>query len=290
LKYIPPDEPRASGVLRGEGEKELLDRLVNPPRRLILPASSASYSRSTRTVQALPTDGTLSTTNLVQISNTGDEPWRYICNLEITKSDGGLLGGTGWLLGLPGTNKQIVVTAGHCVFQKDVNDWAYSIKVTPARNITSEPYQHQVVMDGMVTVEGWKKNFQPVSDYGAILLPQPFSAGSFGCQAIGAANLSALLVSVAGYPVHPDTGDATYGSLWGEAHYLQPVANDDRQLVYKVSVREGISGGPVFVTSQGERIVVGIQNYESFDDTTAYATRITQSVFDHLKAWLDQAG
>jgi V8-like Glu-specific endopeptidase len=286
LAYIAPGAPPAAG-LRGDGEPEFLERIRRAygpdAARPLQPASSASYPARAAAAggqrRNRATQGDLSPNALTRIFNTGNDPWRHICDLIITTSDGRKLGGTGWLIG-----PRTVITAGHCVFQRDVNNWAYSIQVIPARDIDSAPYSSQVVNDGMNSVEGWTKNFQEESDYGALILPQPFAAGSFGCQPFAAADLSKLLVSVAGYPTTPPAG-AAYGSLWGEAHFLQPVGDDDRQLFYEVDVLEGMSGGPVFATVNAERFVVGIQNYESADDRFALATRITPSVFDQLNAW-----
>lgn len=64
----------------------------------------------------------------VRISQTALLPWRMICALRITGSNGVRAVGTGWLIG-----PRTLVTAGHCVHHPDLGGWAARIEVSAGR-------------------------------------------------------------------------------------------------------------------------------------------------------------
>ena len=75
----------------------------------------------------------------VQVTATAVVPWRWICQLIITYSNGSRARGTGWFIG-PHT----VMTAGHCVHSAANGGWAREIEVIPGMNAASRPFGSQV--------------------------------------------------------------------------------------------------------------------------------------------------
>ena len=74
-------------------------------------------------------DGIIGMDNRVRITNTTDSPYRNICCLEITFPDGKTYMGSGVLVYF-----DVMLTAGHCVYNEEYGGWATSIKITPGRN------------------------------------------------------------------------------------------------------------------------------------------------------------
>jgi V8-like Glu-specific endopeptidase len=221
----------------------------------------------------------ISTDHLTQILDTTLQPWRFLVNLTIYMPTGEPLGGSGWLLG-----PRTVITAGHCVFNRGLNSWASRVEVRVARNGSVEPYPPPLTVSGtgLQSVEGWVNDDQEVSDIGALILPQPVSAGWFGIDSsLTDAQLDSVLISVGGYP-KLQSGDAS--TMWAESHYIAQVTED--RLYYAVATVEGMSGGPVFLTDQsGNRFAVGIHNYLSFDNQFGIATRINPVIAGYLAQW-----
>jgi V8-like Glu-specific endopeptidase len=282
LRYIPADAPPPAEGLRGYGEPELIPALLRQqaaPPAGVLSAWSASYGERAIGGRNRPTAANgVSSEHLTQILDTTSQPWRFLVNLTTFMPTGQALGGSGWLLG-----PRTVITAGHNVFSRMLNSWANRVEVRVARNGTSEPYPVQAVSGSeLQSVEGWVNDGQEASDFGALILPQPVSAGSFGIDTgITDAQLNSVLIAVAGYPLLQSD---TWGTLWAEAHFIAQATED--RLYYAVATVEGMSGGPVFLTDQnGARFVVGIHNYLSSDNQFGIATRVNPLVANYLAQW-----
>ena len=278
--YVPEGAPRGRRV-RGEADPNLLPHLIErergPHPPVLLPAWAASYpvpSRMTFVLRGLELAGA---EGLAPIPDTLVAPYRHLCNLVIQPAaDTRPLGGTGWLIG-----PRTIVTAGHCVYQRNYGDWADNIRVSFARN-GNDVHPPVTVRAGFKSVEGWTVYGREESDIGAIALPEPVDFGSFGCKVLGNEDLDGLLIGVAGYPVRPPAGP--YGSPWGEMDYVTRVWGE--RIGFPVFSLEGMSGGPVYVTLGGKPYVVGILNYQSGSEPDiALATRVTREVFDILKGW-----
>jgi len=69
-----------------------------------------------------------------QIHNTGLFPWCSIASLLIQFPRGTVIG-TAWLVA-----RNVVVTAGHCVYDSRYEGWAVNAQVVPGRNGNSAPF------------------------------------------------------------------------------------------------------------------------------------------------------
>jgi glutamyl endopeptidase len=212
----------------------------------------------------------------VQITNTDDEPWRFICSLAITAQNGGGWVGTGWMV-----SPRLVLTAGHVVFLFEDSGgpgaWAQQIEVCPRRNGDYKPYSF--VSTNFRSVTGWTQNKDSRYDYGAILLSESYP-WFFGYESDADATLQQATVNVYGYPA-----DKTPGTLWGHQRKLMQVM--PQQLKYHISTFGGQSGCPVFLTQGTDNSGVGI--HTSGDQTGNFATRINDEVFDQIEKWKKEA-
>lgn len=224
----------------------------------------------------------------VQIADTTAVPWRCICHLEITYDSGAVGLGSGWLAGA-----RVVVTAGHCLHDRENRRKAKSIRVIPGRNGPSAPYGY-VVADTFYVPDPWIKLASQAEaaafDYGVIELPsvevenEQFGTriGFFGMRAYSGAaaekDLQMLMINNAGYPFE---ADKPYGTLWFNAGRVSSVR--PAFLEYMIDTEGGQSGSPVFVfdSFRNERQVVAIHTTGDFVNR---GLRITDAVFD----WISQ--
>ena len=207
----------------------------------------------------------------VRISPATAIPWRWICELIITMSDGAGFRGTGWFIG-----PKCVMTAGHCVFGKANGGWARRIEVIPGMDGTSRPFG-SAVGTTFRSVSGWTNNADPNFDYGAIILPTPLgnTTGFFGFASLSDASLNGLLVNNSGYP-----GDKPFGTQWFNAGRVSQVAA--RKIYYMLDTFGGQSGSPTWRFLIGQRHAVGVHAYGGCPNSS---TRIVQPVFDNMMAW-----
>ncbi len=209
-----------------------------------------------------------------QVMLTTTFPWRCICALMITASDGSRWVGSGWLAG-----PRLVVTAGHCVYLQGHGGWARQVEVYPGRN-GADTSLGAFTSTELRSVTGWTDQKSALFDYGAIILPKLPGLGWFAYGVYDTADLNNLIVNVFGYPA-----DKPLGTLWGTSRRLQQVI--PQKLVYNLSTYGGQSGCPVFDKNGEQRTVLGIHNYGDFSGNSA--TRITDAVFDDIEAWKAEA-
>lgn len=218
-----------------------------------------------------------------QVKNYLRFPNRAIASIKFTLSDGDYLC-TAFFIG-PDT----LVTAGHCVYDPYLNEWASKIVVFPGRNVNRMPFG-KANSKKLYSTQCWVENEAPECDYGAIKIDKPlgYTVGWFGIGWKG--RDSALLnhtVNVRGYP-----GDKNpYGSLWTMAGPLEQLTR--RQVGYSIDTYAGQSGSPVYGEMQfGEGkckpCALGVHAYgEGVYPfiTRNSGARITKSVFENLVTW-----
>jgi len=218
----------------------------------------------------------------VRILDTDLDPWRMICNLEITGPLGRFVG-TGWFAG-----PRTVITAGHCVSAPMMGGNATSIRVTPGRNVGAIQYGSKVSTSFSAT-NLWYQNQDPDFDIGCIHLAEPFDPipGWFTIESMDPAELEGYLINVAGYP-----GDKGGDKMYHHAN--QVLTTSDRRLFYNVDTMGGQSGGPAWVhkSENGPPVVVGIHAYgegatpANFNIEANSAPRIIPEVFDLIQGWV----
>lgn len=208
------------------------------------------------------------------IRETTKIPWRRICALRISMSNGAVFRGSGFFIG-----PRVLATAGHCVYMHNQGGWARRIEVIPGCDGSTRPFGETMATTFRST-NGWIQDRKPECDYGCIVLPaNAFSGqslGSFGFAALSNSDLLAMPVVVAGYP-----GDKPFAELWGMA--MKVKAATALQLIYDIDTVGGQSGCPVYVKKADKRYVVGIHNYGAATGNSA--TRITSAVFNNLQQW-----
>lgn len=218
----------------------------------------------------------------VRVNATTQVPWSANCQLIIDMGDSGSARGTGWLLG-----PQIVITAGHCVFDPDSGEFFDSVEVIAGMNGPQRPFGSQrVARQKLRASEAWKQSGSMAADYGAIILDRPFESPSgvqpatFGVAVLSDLELESLNVNTAGYP-----GDRPLGQQWFNGGRIRSVS--PTRLSYMIDTVGGQSGSAVWRRlANGQRQAIGIHNYGGCPNR---CTRITSQVFSDLRAWRDES-
>ncbi len=96
----------------------------------------------------------------IRISPATNIPWRWICQLIITKADASQSRCTGWFIG-----PRTVITSGHCVYSHSANGWAQKIEVFPGMDENEAPFGSQVATS-FRSVKGWTEEDDDDFDYG----------------------------------------------------------------------------------------------------------------------------
>jgi V8-like Glu-specific endopeptidase len=223
----------------------------------------------------------------VLVADTTGIPWRCICHLEITYETGAVGLGSGWLV-----SQDTVVTAAHCLFDREGKRRARTVRVIPGRSGASAPYGF-FVSKHVDWPEEWEKSRDSTSaeryDFGIVKLevenlrdePIGQRLGYFGLRVYDKAqvkDLEMLIVNNAGYPYEPDK---PYGTLWFNAGRVSSVG--EAFIEYMIDTEGGQSGSPIFFfdKSTNSRLVVAIHTTGSFVNR---GMRITRDVFD----WISQ--
>jgi glutamyl endopeptidase len=180
---------------------------------------------------------------------------------------------TGWMIG-----KDTVATAGHCVHTGGSSGaWRTSFKVYPGYTGSSAPYGYCTARR-LHSVTGWTQSGNADYDYGAIKLNCTVgnTVGWFGFRWRGTGFLNYPTI-ITGYP-----GDKP-STQWMSADKVR--SQTTYRIFYKNDTQGGMSGSPVWYEDGAGPYGIGIHTYSQ--STTNSGTRITEAVFNNLKAWRD---
>lgn len=212
-----------------------------------------------------------------RVLDTSFDPWRKICALKITAEDGSPFIGTGWIAG-----PRLIVTAGHCVFNRVYNGWMKSIEVIPGLDGDTEPFG-RYHSTHFCSMERWITAGDENYDIGAIVLSENLdsSLGSFSFGFHPDPNLTDQMVNISGYPI------STVGEE--QMHHSNRIcAVTDHKLYYDVDTEGGQSGSPIWLYPNdiATPVVVGIHSNGAGRSLRANSgVRITPVLADKISEW-----
>lgn len=212
-----------------------------------------------------------------RVLDTSFDPWRKICALEITARDGTPFIGTGWVAG-----PRLIITAGHCVFNKVYDGWMENIEIIPGRDGQLEPFGRYKAKS-FRTMERWCSAGDENYDIGAIILSNDLdsSLGSFAFGFYPEARLKSQMVNISGYPIC-NVGEE-------QMHHSNRVCEvTDHKLYYDVDTEGGQSGSPIWFYPDDdlEPVVIGVHSNGAGRTLNANSgVRITPALLDILSEW-----
>ena len=212
-----------------------------------------------------------------QITNTAGYPWRAHASLRITAADNSVWIGTGWFVG-----PRLLVTAGHVVYIKNSgvagrDGWVQKIVVMPGRNGGTLPFG-SATTSNFWSVVGWATDGDGEYDYGAIVLGESLGDRTGWLGFGNWPSLDGVHANISGYP-----GDKPAGTQWYAARTIDSAST--RKVFYDIDTAGGQSGSAVYRFANGSRYGIAIHAYGGA--TVNSGTRISQPVFNNIKAWKD---
>jgi glutamyl endopeptidase len=219
------------------------------------------------------------------ISDPSVYPWRVNCKLRIS-AYGHLYGGSGVLI-----DSKHVLTAGHCVFNRDSDTWVDQIEAVPGMDSTDWPYGSALSVS-MMAWTGWTVYDDWNHDMGVVELDRPVGALTQWHGFAYSADDNFYLTNTfhnAGYPgLAPYNGIHMwywYGTYDSTSPYIV--------YIYNTIPLGGMSGSGAYHISSGVRYVYTILShgwswYEGFIRVTDQKyTDIANYIASHRPATLD---
>jgi V8-like Glu-specific endopeptidase len=223
-----------------------------------------------------------------RITNTRAYPFRTI----------GFLGGgcSGTLVG-----RRHVLTAGHCLYDPEKNQWKTVPAFWPGQNGQSSPYGKAKVVR-LVSIMGWTREHDWNFDIGMAVLGADIG-DTVGWMSFGWERpLPLYNINLIGYP-----SDKERFTMW---HSYCPIEKaTELKLSYKCAQVPGNSGGPIYVHWPNKNLnrIIGVASHEQINGSSGFregeiqhypananvdldngGTLIDKIKFETLKGWMEQ--
>ncbi len=233
----------------------------------------------TASSEPLPIGALFGSDDRVRVQKTTNPKYRVHGRLEMTFPNGEQYVGSGTMV-----NHRHVLTAGHCLYDIETEQWATSIKFTAAKDGNSSPISPAYATH-LVTVKGWKDYKDSKYDMGMLILNRDVGeeTGWFGLSTDTDSTLKRQPVNVTGYP-----GEKMFPEMWTMSGSIQNVTEE--QFTYTLDTTGGQSGSGVW--TQFSNIpgyyCVGIHT-SGIQDQYNTATRISRGKFNSLVSWINRS-
>lgn len=210
----------------------------------------------------------------ILITATTTYPWRAQAKLLVTFANGKTAGCSGTLI-----QAKYLLTAGHCVHNKDYGGWYTKIEVVPGLNGTYKPYGSAFATYAR-TYQGWIKSQNSNYDMALVTLDKSIgnTTGWLGYKYYSTIN--GVTGNIAGYP-----GDKGGLKLY---YHSGPIASSTAQRVsYSIDTYGGQSGSAVYRITDGKRYVFAVHtNGTGGSVTTNSGTRLDSAKVGNITSWI----
>ena len=199
----------------------------------------------------------------MQVDPMTSPPYSWICVLTIESFTGKRYVGSGFKIHLPGVNRTVVVTSGHCTYIKDNGAFANKITVKFPGRAPIEVGQMDLYASPDYVQDG-----NADYDYALILLPGPGDCDEgFGWSAcVDDIELNNRIVTNCGYPA-----DKPPGSMWITGGKILEYTS--KRIFYMNDMYSGESGSPVYTWHSGSWTVLGVHSYGGCPNSAPRFTR-----------------
>lgn len=181
-----------------------------------------------------------------------------------------------------------VLTAAHCVFDRDTRSWQKSWTFAANRlSSNNNPYGVATSWSWVTTFNGWTSGGGNFWVYDLAVVQFADAQAGYG-KATGWLGMewvssSRGVLNTAGYP-----GDKPSGTYWYTSCQVTDTNGNDGAITHSCDIFGGQSGSPVFVTKNGNTYVRGVVSYEVISGRTPIrnvAAEVTSSLYNTLLGW-----
>ena len=262
-KWLPIVPPEPVGRPLDEDAEQDIELLIYDVKTKKTKKILKNFTKSDKTTLKLPgSQGSLPSElvpesvfppdNRVLISPTTDYPWRTICKLWMYFPSSGWSMGSGFII-----DNYHVLTAGHCVYDPALAEWATFIEVIPALDGGYSPFYHAWTTRWVVN-SYWFDYGWSTDDFAILTLDRNVGAfiGWMGLEYADPSNsIYTGILNTAGYPGDLDGGWNMYfdSDLGAGA--------DEYNHWYYMDTYGGQSGSPVWYYDGTYRYVLSIHTY-----------------------------
>ena len=208
----------------------------------------------------------------VRIDPMTSPPYNWIARLEI---DFGAdpISGSGFKISLPDMKYTVVVTAGHCIYNKD---FGFARKIT-----ATFPDKEPVIIESSARRKFFSVHPKYINhqdsdyDYGFILLDGNSDDGFGWSTEMTSEDLNNCIVTVCGFPE-----DKPKGSMWITGGEISRAT--DRHILYGSSTTSGQSGSPVYTNGRGAWMVVAVHTSINPQTSQGFGVRLVFQMISHI--------
>lgn len=231
-------------------------------------------SDDTQQLSSIETSTIFGTDDRERVQDTTEFPYRTICKLYITAQDGTQFIGSGAII-----DNFHVLTCGHCVYLHDYGGWASEIEIVPGKDLLYRPYG-QAYNTTLRTYPGWISDEDLESDFALITLDRNLGnyTGWMGRKAANPSNSIYNYAYTSGYPGDLNNGERQYNTSNGDT------SADALFHYYKLDIKGGQSGSPVWNYDGGDRYIISVVAYGS--SPYNFGPRLTSLKNTTLNNWL----
>lgn len=216
----------------------------------------------------------------VRVGNTKTDPYYWIVYLEsYFPSSSSKATGTGVVFA-----DGAILTAGHCLYSYDYQEWADYVTISFAKNGSVRPFPSRdtTVRRNMRVGSKWSEDLNFDYDWGILESDdpsKPFGMGYMGFSSTLPSTSQRLTIT--GYP-DVVNGDGTNGGMFTAGGYIQTVYTNT--FTHKIDATAGDSGAPVYYkNSKGNYITVGVHSAEDYGRHSNDAVRISPTTETLMK-------
>ncbi|MFB8787928.1 MAG: trypsin-like serine protease [Potamolinea sp.] len=217
----------------------------------------------------------IGTDNRQLISDTTIYPWRAMTKLYVTYPNNKTYGCSGTLIAA-----KYVLTAGHCVYNKDRGGYAKKIEVVPGLNGTYKPYG-SAFSTKLRTYSNYTTSKDKNYDIALVTLDRTIGNSTGWLGYTYYSSINGVTGHIAGYPGDKDGAKKLY------YHYGPISSSTSMRVNYSIDTYNGQSGSGVYRVVNNERYVFAVHTHGlSSGVTTNSGTRLDSKKTTDIKNWI----
>jgi glutamyl endopeptidase len=210
----------------------------------------------------------------ILISDTTIYPWSAQSKLFITFPNGDIFGCSGTLI-----QAKYVLTAGHCVYNKNSGGWYTKMEVVPGLNNTYKPFGSAFATYAR-TYRSWINNQNSRSDMALVTLDRNIGSTTGWLGYNSYSTINGVTGHLAGYP-----GDK--GGLKLYYSYGSISNSTAKRVYYSIDTYPGESGSGVYQIIDGKRYVFAVHTTGTTATvTTNSGTRLDSAKVSNITRWI----